>query len=219
MATSDDRAGGGSAFWTGPVGRWALSRKNIVGCVLAVAALALHLAFGLGVLWPLVVLGVYALGAVVTPAERAPLSLAPTGPAAPELRARLDAECGRLAGTAGVPPEALRQLEGMHAALVDVLDRWEALTGAPQQRAVVEAVVTDYLPETVTGFVDIPASMRSTSTGAQGTSADRELVSALGHLRTGAEEIRAAVVAEDLEELRTQGRFLRQRFGHSELDL
>ncbi|MFF9911987.1 hypothetical protein [Streptomyces sp. NPDC013457] len=68
-----------------PVLRFLESRKNLTGCACGIVGLALAFTGAAGSLWPLVVAGLYAAGALIAPPER------PPAPAFPDAAERLDA--------------------------------------------------------------------------------------------------------------------------------
>ena len=51
----------------GPVRLYLYSRKNIVACLLALVGLGLFFTGLIGAVWPAVVIGLYLIGALVTP--------------------------------------------------------------------------------------------------------------------------------------------------------
>ncbi|MGW2016352.1 hypothetical protein [Streptomyces sp. NPDC001927] len=55
-----------------PVVRYLESRKNLTGCACGIAGLALSFTGAAGSLWPLIVVALYAAGALIAPPERTP---------------------------------------------------------------------------------------------------------------------------------------------------
>ena len=83
----------------------------------------------------------------------------------------------------------------------------------------VRAIVQDYLPTSVDTFLALPAGFADTHRNRQGRTASEELLDQLVLLIDATAETATAVYAGDAQALTNQGRFLRDRFQRSELDL
>lgn len=180
--------------------------------MLAVVALVVHAVVGLGVFWPLVVAGGYLIGALVAPRDRIDLRLGLDEGAPPEDIAAqvkvLRREIRRLDEVAAA------RLTGSLGALDDILERWSELGAAPDQRHTVQQIAGDYLPTTLQRYLDLPRNLR-----AVGGPAHTELVEQLTILEQQSARIRDAVLARAVQALDDQGRFLREKFGRSQLEL
>ena len=214
MATS-------SGFWRSGIGRWVASSKNILGSVLAVAALGAQVVFGLGPLWPLVVAASYGVGALVAPRDKVNLRLGlGAGATADELAEQLRLLRRSIKG------EARRLEDDANAVLLRILDnldqivaRWGDLDAAPDQKHVVEQMIVDYLPTSLQTFLNLPRTF-ALSTRVEGKkTAHEELMDQLAILETESDRIRTALYTRDLDALSDQSRFLRDKFGRSELEL
>ena len=200
-----------SSFWTGPAGRWLASTKNIAGGALAVVALLLHLVVGLGPLWPLVVAAAYAVGALVAPPDKVQLRLGlGAGASAEELARQLTVL--RRGSARRLDADVRAPLTRVLQALDDIVARWPELAGAPDQAHTVEQIIGDYLPTSLQRYLDLPRHLR---VGAP----HQELLDQLGILERESLRIREAVYSRAIQALGDQGRFLREKFGRSELDL
>jgi len=210
-----------SAFWRSRGGRWLGSSKNILGGVLAVAAVGAQLVVGLGPFWPLVVAASYGVGALVAPRDRVDLRLdIGEGASAEDLAAQLKVlrramtgEASRLTGDANAI--LIRILD----ALDEVVKRWAELSAAPDQRHVVERMVLDYLPTSVQTFLNLPRTFALSARVEGKKSAHDELIEQLTILEKESDRIRIAVYASAVDALSDQSRFLREKFGRSELQL
>ncbi|MFC4060126.1 hypothetical protein ACFOWE_17615 [Planomonospora corallina] len=219
MATSDrHRRGPGRTGAGGRVLGYLGSTRNITGCVLALTGLAAHFLGLAGTLWPLVVAGLYGAGALLAPPEpaRAAVSLAGAGPGA--LRTELDALRRRVAGS-GLPADVAARVEGLTGLLEGMLGRAEALAASPDHLHVVSQTIRDYLPASLDAYAALPRSYAMERRDGDGRSPHEELLDQLDLLDGGLREIARAVHRGDEQALRDQGRFLRDRFGRSELDL
>jgi hypothetical protein len=210
-----------NGFWGSRLGRWLESGKNIAGSVLGAAALVVQFFLGLGPFWPLVVVAAYAVGALLWPRDRVSLSLT-LGENASE--ADLAAQLKVLRKTTSTQATRLgADVVKPVTALLDVLDeivgKWDDLLVAPDQSHVVQQMIVDYLPTSLQGYLNIPATYALTARVEGKRSAHDELLDQLQILQTEAEKIRSAVYSKDLDALGDQSRFLRDKFGKSSLDL
>lgn len=215
MATS---SGG---FWVTAAGRWLGSTKNIVGSVLGAAAIGAQLLFGLGALWPLVVIASYGVGALVAPRDRVDLRL---GLGAGASAAQLTEQLGIF--RRAMKSDASRLGDDAYAILTQILDtldeivaRWGDLGGAPEQTHVVEQMIIDYLPTSIQKYLNLPRTYALQSRVEGKKSAHDELVDQLTILQAEGDKIRTALYSRDLAALGDQGRFLRNKFGKSDLQL
>lgn len=214
MATSD-------GFWSSALGRWVGSTKNLVGLGLAVVALGVHLTVGLGVLWPVVVVAAYGVGALLAPRGRVDLRLGLGATAsAAELRDQLAVLRRSLRGPSGrLDPDLRGSLDGVLANLDEIVARWDDLASVPDQQHTAAQMIADYLPTSVQAYLNLPRGLVSASRVAGRRTAHDELLEQLGILSAESGRIRDAVYARNLDALTDQGRFLRDKFHRSELDL
>ncbi|GAA1855043.1 hypothetical protein [Myceligenerans crystallogenes] len=198
---------------SGPA-RYLGSRKNLAGLGLGVAAVAAQLTVGLGEFWPAVVAGAYAVGALVAPGEPPLVVTLGAGASAEELErgiARIRRAAARL------EPELRPRADLLLAALDEIVARWGELAGAPDQMHTVESIVGDYLPTSLRRYLDLPRRVRAEVRG--GTSPQRELAGQLDLLAAESGRIRDAVYSRALDAMDDHGRFLREKFRRSDLDL
>lgn len=186
--------------------RYAESRKNLTGCAAGLAGLALTLTGAAGALWPLVVVGLYAAGALIAPPER------PDTPCFPDAGEQLDAlradftKLRAYLAEVELPPaarERVTELEGLLDALL--APGW---VSDPEQLHVLARAVRQDVPEAVDTFVRTRWWSRVTP----GTEPpERHLERQLSALR---EE--AAAIADELREAealrqQTHTRYLEER--------
>ena len=132
------------------------SRKNIAGSAAGLAGLVLTFTGAAGPYWPVVVVGLYGVGALIAPPERPPL------PAFADPSARLEevrADFARLGGylaDVDLPPAAagrLTELTELLAALLDPGWAAELLAHDPEGVHVLSRAVRQDVPEAVDTFV------------------------------------------------------------------
>lgn len=220
MATSSQSIDSRGFWSTGP-GRWVGSSKNILGGVLAVAAIGAQLVFGLGPLWPLVVVASYGVGALVAPRERVDLRLGlGEGASAADLAEQLKTLRRAMKGQARrLEDDANAILGRILDSLDDIVAKWDDLAGAPDQRHVVERMIVDYLPTSIQTFVNLPRTFALSSRVEGRKSAHDELIEQLTILEAESDRIRTALYSRAVDALSDQSRFLREKFGRSELQL
>ncbi|GAA4575272.1 hypothetical protein [Planotetraspora kaengkrachanensis] len=194
------------------------STKNIVGSALAIGGLVLHFVGLAGSLWPIVVGGLYGVGALLAPPDRVRLTISHAEVETRQLRADLDVLVSKVSA-ARFPEDVVARVGGLAGILRDILARAEALTSSPDQLHVVSQAIRDYLPTSLEAYANLPRSYALTRRGERERSAHEELISQLDLLEKGLATIADAVYKGDEQALRDQGRFLRDRFGGSQLDL
>lgn len=217
-------ASNNGGFWDTSAGRWVSSSKNILGSVLGAAALAAQVAIGLGPWWPAVIVASYCVGALVAPRDRVEMKGMGggdrAGSTADELSAQLTALRRLTRGEAKrLPADAWALVQKTLDALDSIVERWGDLASAPDQSHAVEQMTLDYLPTSLQTYLNLPRTFALKERVEGRRSAHEELLEQLTLLQRESERIRNAVFAKDLDRLGDQSRFLRDKFGRSELDL
>ncbi|MDO5668913.1 MAG: hypothetical protein Q4G50_02800 [Corynebacterium sp.] len=182
-----------------------LSPKNLVGMIIAVVVIVVHLIVGLGFLWPLVAALGWGAGVALTPAARGKeLPPAPAEKDGHSLLGDLDRTSRKF--YAALPAnEVLDSLAVLRGSLREVLVEWDRLDDVPEQRVVLEAIVDEYLPATLRGYLAV--------TDRHHPQAIRQTTGSLGLLNDEVKRIRQALLDDTLRELEDQNRALRLQFG------
>ncbi|QCU78803.1 hypothetical protein E7744_12125 [Citricoccus sp. SGAir0253] len=205
MTTSGDETGGPGGLLR--------SRPHLVGLVaFLVLFVAVLLASG-SVLAALLAgaLG-YATGYFLTPAAGSTYSsgVPVRGATRDEMRDRLAAFQDTLRQNRGrIPPAADRELGSIGMHLREMIDRWDDVARAPEQRMALESIVYRYLPSTLEVYLRLPDSAKPAAAG--------EWTRQLRLLGTEVTANRDAVLRHDLEAMRANGRILEQRFEDGDL--
>lgn len=205
MDTSDETPGGLGAFLG--------SRPNVVGIL---AFLAVFIAVVLVSQSPLAaviaaLLG-YGAGYFLTPADRRTYAsgVPVQGATREEMAERLSAFQQSVRSNRGrIPPEADRELGVIVLSLREMVDRWQDVKRAPEQRMALESIVYQYLPNTLDVFLRLPDSAKP--------NAAPEWIAQLRLLGTEVAGSRRAVLEHDLEAMRANGRVLEQKFEDGDL--
>ena len=200
----------------GPVARYLASTKNIAGCAGAIGGLAL---FFTGIvappLWPVVVAGLYGVGALVAPAERSVDLRSDVDPK--DLGKSLDRLLKQIHGR--VPGDIERKVKGIAATIQGVLPRTGQLPPGSQELFILQRTVSDYLPTSLESFMNLPRTYAAVHPLKGTKTAQQVLSDQLDLLQTQMDEVADAAAKSDADRLLAQGRFLEDRFGRSDLTI
>ena len=207
-------------FWASGAGRWIASTKNLLGSACGALALGVQLITGFGPLWLPIVIAAYCAGALIAPRDPVELHLVFGGGTSAsqmhEQLALIRTSAARNAKQLG--SDADTAIGELIDGLAEVVGRWDELDALPEQAQVVQAIITDYLPTSVQSYLNLPRTFAITPAAGK-RSAHDELLEQIGLLRAETDRVRAALYTRDADALGDQGRFLRDKFGRSELEL
>lgn len=199
MATSDERPG---------LGAFLASRPNLAGSAAFLAVLVTILVLSQSPLAAVIAafLGYGAAYFLTPPARRTYASGIPVhGASRQEMADRLaDFRQSVRADRGRIPPAADRELGLILVSLQEVIERWHDVGRVPEQRMALESIVYQYLPNTLDVFLRLPDSAKP--------QAAPEWISQLRLLAAEVAASRQAVLRQDLEAMRTNGRILEQKF-------
>ena len=195
--------------------RYATSTKNIVGCTLAIAGPVLALT---GVVGPVaglaLVVPLYAVGALVAPKRRGTAA----DPVSEARRVRKALNDARRTAYGRTPPQIAAKVNRIANTITDTLPRADSLgRGSPGRFALVRCA-TNYLPETLQAYVDLPKSWAKHQVVTDGKTPLTLLGEQLDLLGGQVDEIADAVNRADTDKLLANGRFLDEKFGTHVLD-
>lgn len=207
-------------FWASGAGRWIASTKNLLGSAFGGLALGVQLITGFGPLWLPIVIAAYCAGALIAPRDPVELHLVfGAGASASQLQEQLAlirTSAARNAKQLG--PDGTRAVTELLDGLGEIVGRWDQLDALPEQAGVIESIIGDYLPTSVQTYINLPRTFAITPAAGK-RSAHDELLEQLGLLRGETDRVRTALYTRDADALGDQGRFLRSKFGRSELEL
>ncbi|MEU5696477.1 hypothetical protein [Actinosynnema sp. NPDC020468] len=192
--------------------RYLGSTKNLVGCVGGLVGLALYLTGVVGPVWPLVVVALYAVGALLAPPERVRLVPVDAVTEAGRVRAELDALVASVRDRASRMPEStVDSVHRIAAILADLLAEPARLAADPELRHTVLRLARTDLPLSVQTYLNLPwwFAVKRRSTGEP--SAGEELVAQLDLLETEAHRVAEQVYARDVTRQADHTRYLRER--------
>jgi hypothetical protein len=132
--------------------RYLYSNKNLVGSAGGLVGLALYFTGVVGDLWPVVVGGLYGVGALATPPTRT-FDLH-SGLDAANLNRAMATQERRLRSR--VPDDVLAAVGRVHGQVREVLERRHALPPGSQDAFVVERTALDYVPTALESYLNLP---------------------------------------------------------------
>ncbi|GAA3649668.1 hypothetical protein GCM10022224_010510 [Nonomuraea antimicrobica] len=197
--------------------RYLGSTRNIVGSCLALLGLLGHFLGLTGAFWPVVVVALYGAGALLAPPDRVRLTISHAEVETRALREDLDGLLRRVEGR--FPGDVQAAVRALADVIGGVLARAEQLTASPDQLHVVSQTIRRYLPASLEAYANLPRRYALTRRAGRERSAHEELLTQLALLDAQMGKVAEAIHRGDEQALRDQGRFLRDRFGGSDLDL
>jgi hypothetical protein len=189
--------------------------KNIVGSLLAIVGLVLFFTGVVGALWPVIVIGLYLIGVLVTPGT-ATVDLR-SGFDPDDVRHALDHEVHAVSGR--VPADILAKVQNIQQIILGILPRTGALPPGSPELFVVERTATDYLPTSLESYLNLPRAYATLHPVQHGKTAKQVLMDQLSLLESKMTEVADDVHRNDTDRLLANGRFLEERFGRSALSL
>ena len=194
------------------------SAKNLAGCVGGIVGLALHFSGVAGSYWPVVVAGLYAVGALLAPPQKKlSLVIDDTVTETGRLRADLDA-LGARVREHRLPPEAVERLDEIASMLTGVLDRSDLLTASPDALYEITRAIRTDLPTSFETYLNIPRWYAARRVVGQRTPSD-ELVDQLGLIASSVSKTAGDVFAADAQRMRDHTTYLRGREHEGDLRL
>ncbi|MHA2788899.1 hypothetical protein ACXZ66_07105 [Corynebacterium sp. S7] len=181
------------------------SRKNAVGIIAAVLVIVVHLAVGLGALWPVVAIAAWGAGVALTPEKKQKELPKPVEPAPQKLERTMNASLNKLSH-ANAPREVVDQARLLSQNVRFVLAEWDAVESVPEHQQNMWNIVEIYLPEVVNTYLDAPDLTLP--------SAVDSVVDSLQTLTGAVEQIKQAILDNNVRELDSQARMLRSKFGN-----
>ena len=189
--------------------RYLASAKNLLGCLLALVGFLLHL-FGLfGPFWPLVVVGLYAVGALAGPRRRLKVARDTFDP--PEIRRAVDRAYQMTHGR--LPADVQSRVAQIRQEIFELLPHTADFPVGSQDLYVLRRMAVDYLPTTLEAYLSLPSSY-ATQRAIQGGKTSLDVLrEQLVLLDEKMDEIAEAVHQRDSDRLLANGIFLEERFG------
>jgi hypothetical protein len=198
-----------------PILKYLYSTKNLVGSLLALVGLALFFTGVVRALWPVIVVGLYLIGVLVTPGT-ATIDLR-SGFDPDDIRKALDHEVHVVSGR--VPAEVFAKVQSIQQIILGILPRSGALPPGSPELFVVERTATEYLPTALESYLNLPRAYATLHPVQDGKTPKQVLMDQLTLLESKMSEVADDVHRNDTDRLLANGRFLEERFGRSALSL
>ena len=191
------------------------STKNIAGSALALVGLVLFFTGIVGGLWPVIVVGLYLIGALVAPAT--PSIDLTNGFDPNDVRRALDQQVRQINGR--VPADVLAKVQNIQQIIYGILPRTGSLPPGSPELFVVQRTASDYLPTALESYLNLPRAYATLQPVQDGKTSKQVLMDQLTLLESKMEEVAEDVHRNDTDRLLANGRFLEERFGRSALAL
>lgn len=191
-----------------------LSTRNLVGTLAALTGLALHLTGVVDAVWPVVVVVLYVVGVLATPAPR-PVDL--HGGLDPErLETAMHEQLRRLQATRA-PHEVLTAVLRIHGVVGTALVRRSALPAGPVEASVAARTVVDYLPSALESYLRLPRVYTDLVRLGDGRTCRQALTEQLHLIESELHQVTDALVHGDVRRVLVCDRLLADRFSVSPL--
>lgn len=185
-------------------------RKNLGGCVLGLIGLGLFLLGFIDKYWLAIVVGMYLIGWIVTPAERQ-LQLILTREAnASGVKEQLDELMKKIKPQ--VDDEVFERVSRIHATIVDMLPALFAENLPDRNLYDIRQTALEYLPATLEHYLALPNMYRRKHVVRDGKTARDLLIEQLTLLDNTMTEALESINRSDAEALLSHGRFLQDKF-------
>src|SRR6266536_1057538 len=132
--------------------RYLVSAKNLIGCLLALAGLVLHWFGLLGPIWPLVLVALYAIGALAGPRRRP--KVARSSFDAQEVRRAVDRAYQMTHGR--LPVDVQAKVAEIRTEILELLPHASEFPLGSQDLYVLQRTATEYLPATLQAYLALP---------------------------------------------------------------
>jgi hypothetical protein len=194
--------------------RYLTSPKNLIGCALGLLGLVLHLFGLLGPfpVWVLVVVALYAVGALVGPHRRPKVAKDTFDPQ--EIKRALDHAYQMTLGR--LPPDSQSRVARIRTEILDLLPHAAEFPTGSQDLYVLRRMAEDYLPTTIEAYLALPATYATGRVVQDGKTPLQIMNEQLELLDAQMGEIAEAVHKQDSDRLLANGIFLEERFGRNQ---
>ena len=112
-----------------------------------------------------------------------------------------------------IPDEIMVASDNIFTTLEEIIPRWKELNSFGDQKFIINSIITEYFPESITNYMNLPKSYYRN--GAKNKAAE-EIMEQLGILLKALEKIRDSLYSGVEQDIKTQSRFLQDRFVTSE---
>lgn len=191
---------------------------NLVGALLGLVGLLLFFTGVIQDYWLFIVVGLYAVGYLLTPKNRAVDLRLKSQLDAGEIRRELDELVVTVRSR--VSKEVLEIIVSIKGSILEVLPTLvREGAGGNHHTYVIKQTALEYLPETLENYLKLPPAFARLHTLKDGKNAQQLLLEQLRLLDGTMKEIVVDIHRNDTDQLLINGRFLEEKFRKSELAL
>jgi hypothetical protein len=209
-----------SSGWRSRALLYLYSWPNILGSLLALGGLALFFLGIINLWWPFIVVGLYLIGVLLAPrSKQFDLRIADQR-SADEVRQGLANLQKTIQGR--VPADVAAKVQSISASILETLPTGHAdapLDVADPDLYTIRQTALSYLPTALETYMALPTAYATLHPVRDGKTARQILLEQLDLLDTSMRQIADDSHRNETDQLIAHGRFLQEKFGHSELDL
>lgn len=186
------------------------SNKNIVGCLLGLLGLALFFVGIIGRFWFLIVIGLYGIGVLATPANPTYALQFKNQMTAEDIKGELDALVRKIRRR--VPQEILDKVLSIKDSIIEMLPHIVDISSSDYDVYTIRQTALDYLPQTLENYLNLPPAFRQMHPVRDGKTAKQHLIEQLNILDKEMKAIALDFYRNDTQRLMAHGRFLQEKF-------
>ena len=186
------------------------SSKNLAGSILALIGLALFFCGVIDDWWFLIVLGMYGIGWLATPADQALEIQVRNEATQANLTQNLDNLLGQTRN--GLPHEAIERLRQIRETVTQLAPKLFDGGMTMEYSIVLVNAVTRDLPETVRNYQQLPTAFANLHVVEKGKTCKQLLIEQLDLLSVELSRIAENVYKDDADALVINGKFLQEKF-------
>jgi hypothetical protein len=191
------------------------STKNLVGSAAGLLGLGLFFTGVVGPLWPIVVVGLYGVGALLTPGNKTYDLHSGWDPS--DVRKALSSQMRTINDR--VPGDIIAKVSSIQDTILALLPRVESLPAGSEDLFIVQRTALEYLPTALEAYLNLPKAY-ATLKPVEGTkTASQVLLDQLTLIDAKMHEVSDNIAKNDSDKLLANGRFLAEKFGRSELQV
>jgi hypothetical protein len=194
---------------------WLYSRANVWGCIAGLAGVALFIGGVIGPGWLAIVAGLYGIGALAAPRQRAPDFAMPGGFSAADVEKLLGNVAAALKGSVGAG--TMQRMDSIREQAAALLPRLDDPALLSDDRDLLRETLTRYLPDSVSAYLRLPALYRRLHVVRDGKTAESILAEQLALIDGKLRELMDRAFRADAQAMLVQGRFLDNKFNRPDL--
>jgi len=188
------------------------STANIVGCICGVMGLIAFFAGIIKAYWFFIVVGLYVSGYLLTPKTQNLQNYRPLNSDLSERDLKNNLEVLIKKIKKHVSPSVLEKVEAIKENILMLLPRLNEMNAADYDFHLVKQTVTDYLPQMLATYLELPPAFAKMHKMRNGKTAQEVLIEQLTILDKQMNQILISVNSKDAEALIAQGEFLKSKF-------